>query len=191
MFTSLIKQPVAVTDIDDDEFFDAPDHFSDDEFDDDDDEQAPDDDISEMVIKFHQLAVWNNSEDNIVEYVLPPNFGKLLCTIENVHVFHASNMLFLIVDGGSDWIGVYRENYTGFDEYIGYEYTETHGEKSHTSPRTVTITFSASIDLPLDGNFVMLYFQSTGIRGYSSMLGVSDPFPVIKRCPSPRPDTID
>lgn len=82
-------------------------------------------------------------------------------------------------------------NPAGFDEYIGYEYTETANERPHSTARTVKIEFSASIDLPLDGNFVMLYFQSTGMRGYSSMLGISDPFPVIKRCPSPRPDTID
>lgn len=96
-----------------------------------------------------------------------------------------------LVDGGADWIGVYRESFTGFDEYIGYEYTETVGERPSTTSRLVKIEFSASIDLPLDGNFVMLYFKSTGIRGHTSMLGVSDPFTVIKRCPSPRPDTID
>lgn len=74
-----MKQPVDAT-INDavDVFYDAPDHFSDDEFDDDfDEEQAPEDDISGMVIKFHQLDVWNNSESNEVEYVLPPNYGKL------------------------------------------------------------------------------------------------------------------
>lgn len=51
--------------------------MSDDEFD---EEQAPDDDITEMVVKFHPLAVWNNSEANEVEYVLPPNFGEFLST---------------------------------------------------------------------------------------------------------------
>lgn len=151
---------------DDDEFFDAPDHFSDN---DDDDEQSPDDDISNLVIKFKPLTVWNNSEDNEVEYILPPNFE---C-------------------GSADWIGVYPENFTGFDEYIGYEYTETAGEKPQSSERTIKINFSASIDLPLQGKFVFLYFQSTGMRGYTSMIGISDPFPVIKRCPSPRPETID
>lgn len=95
------------------------------------------------------------------------------------------------VDGGADWIGVYRENYTGFDEYIGYEYTETHHDKPHAQARTVKIDFSASIDLPLDGHFILLYFQSTGMRGHTSMLGIGDPFPVIKRCPSPRFDNID
>lgn len=96
-----------------------------------------------------------------------------------------------IACGSADWIGVYRENFTGFDEYYGYEYTETGGDKPQNSQRIIKIDFSASIDLPLDGNFVFLYFQSTGIRGYSSMLGISDPFTVIRRCPSPRTDTID
>lgn len=70
------KQPVAVTETlfdNDDEFYDAPDHFSDSDSDDD---QAPDDDITNMVIKFHELPVWNNSEDNKVEYILPPNFSE-------------------------------------------------------------------------------------------------------------------
>lgn len=54
-------------------FYDAPDHFSDDDFD---EEQAPDDPLTDVVIRFHQLAVWNNSEANEVEYILPPNYGK-------------------------------------------------------------------------------------------------------------------
>jgi hypothetical protein len=58
-------------DDDDDEFFDCIDFT-----DDDDDEQAPEDDISNLLIKFKPLAVWNNSEDNLVEYILPPNFGN-------------------------------------------------------------------------------------------------------------------
>jgi hypothetical protein len=96
-----------------------------------------------------------------------------------------------LVDGGSDWIGVYREHYTGFDEYLGYENCETAGEKPHSTSRTVKLNFAASIDLPLDGKFVFLYFQSTGMRGHTSMLGVSDPFHVVKRIPSPRPENID
>ena len=76
----LVVAPIAVSKMDtpttsDDEFYDAPDHFSDDETD---DEQSPDDDISELVIKFNPLTVWNNSEDNEVEYILPPNFGKCI-----------------------------------------------------------------------------------------------------------------
>lgn len=94
-------------------------------------------------------------------------------------------------DGGADWIGVYRESFTGFDEYFGYEYTGTHGDRPTAAPRVVKIDFSASIDLPLDGKFVFLYFQSTGLRGFTSMMGISKPFHVVKRIPSPRPDDID
>jgi inositol polyphosphate 5-phosphatase INPP5J/K len=109
-------------------------------------------------------------------------------------VFHLKTnfAIFSLVEGGADWIGVYREDFTGFDEYIGYEYTESAHERPQSWARKIKIEFSASIDLPLDGSkFVMLYFQSTGMRGYASMLGVSDPFTVIKRCPSPRPENID
>lgn len=70
--------PPSLDNDDNDEFFDAPDHFSDDEpVDDFDDEQAPDDPIADKVIRFHPLAVWNNSEANEVEYILPPNYSKL------------------------------------------------------------------------------------------------------------------
>lgn len=200
--TATVPQKSPTPSISDDEFHDAHDHFSDDETD---DEQSPDDDISELVIKFNPLTVWNNSEDNEVEYILPPNFGKWNYRV-NGYIKSSRGFIdhlgldlinkfklyfYLLVCGSADWIGVYPENFTGFDEYYGYEYTETAGEKPVPVERTIKINFSASIDLPLQGKFVFLYFQSTGMRGYSSMLGVSDPFPVIKRCPSPRPDTID
>lgn len=58
-------------DDDDDEFFDCIDFDFD--FD---DEQAPEDDISNLVVKFKPLTVWNNSEDNLVAYILPPNFSE-------------------------------------------------------------------------------------------------------------------
>lgn len=83
----MINPPIATpsdatSNADDDEFFDAPDHFSDDdEFD---DEQAPEDDVSEMVIRFKiPNFVWNNSENNEVEYVLPPNYGELCLIVIN------------------------------------------------------------------------------------------------------------
>jgi hypothetical protein len=108
---------------------------------------------------------------------------------------HKLNLIYehrlITVDGGADWIGIFPEHFTGFDEYIGYEYVETAGERPQPNERTIRIIFPESINLPLSGNFVFLYFQSTGMRGYTSMIGMSDPFPVIKRCPSPSFDTID
>lgn len=79
VITSIVKHPLYGSPqiVDDELFYDAPDHFSDDEFDDDiDEEQAPDDDVDEMVIKFKPFTVWNNSEHNEVEYILPPHFGE-------------------------------------------------------------------------------------------------------------------
>lgn len=84
-----------------------------------------------------------------------------------------------------------QEDFTGLEEYIGYEYTTTSGDKPKTSPKTVKLSFSDSINLPISGKFMLMYFQSTGTRGHTSMIGMSDTFHVVKRCPSPRPDTID
>lgn len=56
---------------DGDIFYDCND-FSDDDID-----QAPDDGISDnMQIRFRPFNVWNNSEDNLIEYSLPPSFRK-------------------------------------------------------------------------------------------------------------------
>lgn len=52
-----------------DEFFDCID-FSDD------DEQTTDEYVNEPTVEFKPFNIWNNSEDNLVEYTLPPNFGK-------------------------------------------------------------------------------------------------------------------
>jgi hypothetical protein len=64
-----------VLDSDDEIFYDSMD-ISDDN---DDDEQAPEDDISDLLIKFNPFTIWNNSEDNPVEYILPPHYGKFWC----------------------------------------------------------------------------------------------------------------
>lgn len=157
----------------------------------DDDDQVPDDDISEKTIEFLPFEIWNNSEDNHVEYILPRNFE----------------------DGGADWIGVYRvssltyrklskiylsnlfetfqEDFNSLDDYLSYEYTETGGKSAKPEKQTIKINFPASINLPLIGKFRLLYFQSTGTKGCCSLIGISDPFSVIKRCPSPRFDNID
>lgn len=75
-----------------DEFYDADDVTppqSDSDDSSDDNEQVPDDDITDKTIEFLEFNIWNNSEDNHVEYVMPPNFE----------------------DGGADWIGIYRVSF--------------------------------------------------------------------------------
>lgn len=65
--------------IEPDEHFDAMDN-------DESDEQAPDDDYEDKLIKFLPFEVWNNSEENYIEYILPPSYA----------------------DGGADWVGVFK-----------------------------------------------------------------------------------
>lgn len=86
---------------------------------------------------------------------------------------------------------ILQEDFAGLEEYYGYEFTETHGDKPKSEERLVKINFSDSINLPLNGKYVLLYFKCTGMRGSTSLMGISEPFSVIKRCPSPTIDTID
>jgi hypothetical protein len=74
---------------------------------------------------------------------------------------------------------------------LGFEYAETSSDKPRPEERKVQVTFPESLNLPLEGSFVFLYFRSTGLRGTTSMIGISEPFGVIKRCPSPNIETVD
>lgn len=69
------------TETDVETFYDAVDYSSDENDDDDDDvpaDQSPDDDITDKVIRFLPLDVWNNSEENVIEYIMPPNYSKII-----------------------------------------------------------------------------------------------------------------
>lgn len=70
------------TEMDNNEFYDAVDYSSDENDVDIDDDvtvnQAPEDDITDKVIQFVPLAVWNNSEENVVEYIMPSNYSKII-----------------------------------------------------------------------------------------------------------------
>lgn len=57
--------------------------------------------------------------------------------------------------------------------------------------RLLKLTFPESISLQTTKKYRLLYFQNTGNRGVSAMVGMSDPFPVIKRAHTPGPDDID
>uniref|UniRef100_A0AAG5DM21 Inositol polyphosphate-related phosphatase domain-containing protein n=1 Tax=Anopheles atroparvus TaxID=41427 RepID=A0AAG5DM21_ANOAO len=136
-------------------------------------------DTTERTITFRPIDLWLVGEPNTIEYVIPTGF-------------EASN---------ADWIGIYRENFTSLSEYLAYEYTETYKDKQHQlneqqlqhlqNTRTVTLTFSENVSLPLGERYQLLYFQSTGTRGVTGLVGISDPFSVEKRCPSPSFDDID
>lgn len=94
-----------------------------------------------------------------------------------------------------------QENFTSLSEYLAYEYTETYKDKQHQlneqqlqhmqNTRTVQLTFSENVSLPLGTRYQLLYFQSTGTRGVTGLVGISPAFAVEKRCPSPSFDEID
>ncbi|XP_058053731.1 inositol polyphosphate 5-phosphatase K-like isoform X1 [Anopheles bellator] len=136
-------------------------------------------DASERTISFKPIELWHIGEPNTIEYVIPSGFDE----------------------SNADWIGIYRENFTSLNEYLAYEYTETYKDKQHQlneqqvqhlhNTRTVELTFSENVSLPLGEQYQLLYFQSTGTRGVTGLVGISSPFPVEKRCPSPSFDDID
>lgn len=84
VFAAMTKPPVE-TQIDtsinddydgDDDFYDAisDSDFSDTDYD---GEQVPEDDLKDLMVKFLPFNIWNNSEENEVEYILPLNYGKI------------------------------------------------------------------------------------------------------------------
>lgn len=80
------------------------------------------------------------------------------------------------------------------DEYITYEYTSRSKAPSGDYPNDKIIyhlEFPDTCDLNEDERFVLLYFQSTGTRGVTGLVGISEPFKAEKRCPSPRFDSVD
>ncbi|XP_021710315.1 phosphatidylinositol 4,5-bisphosphate 5-phosphatase A isoform X3 [Aedes aegypti] len=136
-------------------------------------------DTTERTIMFKPIELWSVGEPNTIEYVIPAGFEE----------------------SNADWIGIYREDFTSLSEYLAYEYTETYKEKQHQlneqqqqhqkNTRTVQLTFSENVNLPLGVRYQLLYFQSTGTRGVTGLVGISNTFAVEKRCPSPTFDDID
>ncbi|XP_055620416.1 phosphatidylinositol 4,5-bisphosphate 5-phosphatase A isoform X3 [Toxorhynchites rutilus septentrionalis] len=136
-------------------------------------------DTTERTIVFKPVELWLVGEPNTIEYTIPAEFEG----------------------GNADWIGIYREDFTSLSEYLAYEYTESLKDKQHLmndqqlqqqkNARTIELTFSENVSLPLGARYQLLYFQSTGARGVTGLVGISNSFPVEKRCPSPSFDDID
>lgn len=79
------------------------------------------------------------------------------------------------------------------DSYKAWQYTgRDSDERRHTNQvRTLPLTFPESISLQPTKKYRLLYFQNTGARGVSAMVGMSEPFSVQKRAHTPGPDDID
>lgn len=136
-------------------------------------------DTTERTITFKPIELWLVGEPNQIEYTIPYGFDE----------------------SNADWIGIYREDFTSLSEYLAYEYTETYKDKQHQmneqqqqhqkNTRTVQLTFSENVNLLQGVRYQLLYFQSTGTRGVTGLVGISNTFDVEKRCPSPSFDDID
>lgn len=80
------------------------------------------------------------------------------------------------------------------DDFLAYEYTTRSKAPSGDVPSDKIIyhlEFPDTVELPEDERYLLLYFQSTGTRGVTGLVGMSNVFKAEKRCPSPRFDTVD
>lgn len=134
------------------------------------------DDPSEKAIEFSYIPKWLIGEENIIEYTMPSDYEEQ----------------------SGDWIGVYKSGFNSLGEYIAYEYTNQEdrksprlGESGRNIRRSIRLEFSESIDLKDGESYILLYFQSTGIRGVTSLIGMSNVFQAEKRPPSPRFEAVD
>ncbi|CAD7080441.1 unnamed protein product [Hermetia illucens] len=133
-------------------------------------------DPAEKSIEFAYIPSWHIGEDNSILYTIPEGFEE---------------------NDGTDWIAIYRSDFSSFSEYVGYEYTARVDEKK--SPRTknrnvrrsLRLEFSENIDLTDGESYILLYFQSTGLKGVTGMAGMSNVFRAEKRPPSPRFEAVD
>lgn len=88
-----------------------------------------------------------------------------------------------------------QANFSDLTEYVAYEYTSRSkapgGADVPTDRIIYHLEYPETIDMPEDEVFVLLYFQSTGTRGVTGLVGMSQRFRADRRCPSPRFDAVD
>lgn len=88
-----------------------------------------------------------------------------------------------------------QADFSSLDEYVAYEYTSRSkapgGADVPADKIIYHLEFPETVDVPEDDRFVLLYFQSTGTRGVTGLVGLSNVFRAEKRCPSPRFDSVD
>lgn len=138
-------------------------------------------------IDFRDIILWNIGEENTVEYTKPEDFEEW----------------------DHDWIGIFRSNFASLSNYKAYEYVnqaetpptppenDEYFEHHHRRNRprlqrnvtenreTVRIEFCDEINLKHGKEYLLIYFQNTGIRGVTSVVGMSRVFRAEKRPSTP------
>ncbi|XP_044762445.1 phosphatidylinositol 4,5-bisphosphate 5-phosphatase A-like [Coccinella septempunctata] len=120
-------------------------------------------DFAESIVEFDKISTWYLEEDNEVVYRVNP--WKIPQTKE-------------------DWIGLFKDKFDSLDDYVCYNYTNKSSNLRPESENGETIlryriTFS---ELPsrCNGNYVLVYFSQSEEK-VLSVLGISDPFPIVKK----------
>lgn len=122
-------------------------------------------DYSESVIEFDKINSWDEEGENKAYYRRTKE----------------------IRESAEDWIGLFKENFAGLDEYVTYEYVskcatptdESSGSsKKPEDSKKYEVVFP---DLPnrCRGNYCLLYFSQTEDK-VTSVLGISNLFPIMK-----------
>ena len=115
-----------------------------------------------MVI-FEKISQWLVDGDNEVIYKI---------TISN----HAYPNKW---DEYEDWIGVFQDGFISLDDYISYVYTDTTSQlvSKDKSFLYFSVKFADALITKI-GMYRLVYFQRLTNK-VQSILGISDPFPVI------------
>lgn len=131
----------------------------------------------ERIIEFTHIPIWHLGDEHIIEFTIPDGFDE-----EN-----------------SDWIGIYKSDFSSLGEYVAYEYTNQAGTKktvinnhpNYPNRKQIRMEFAETIDL-VDGiSYIMIFFSNTGLRGITSIAGMSNVFKAEARPASPRFEAVD
>ena len=80
-----------------------------------------------------------------------------------------------------------QSNFTSLEKWIGYEYTSKSKAVSVSTTgqaqgKVYQLTMPDTLELPnADMEYVLLYFQSTGSKGVTSLVGMSAPFKAVAK----------
>lgn len=98
-------------------------------------------------------------------------------------------------EGIADYIGIYPEDFTSLREHLAYQFTPNANKddrmKNVWNNRTVEMEILWFADMQLGRRYQLLYFQSTGKGGVTSMVGMSNKFAAEKVCQLPGIEDID